>query len=223
MQKKDHKAVSDEFRRAFVRPTARAPAGPQIAALIEAGAGAIYVLGKHRPLHEQDGARIYTHTDARDVWLRSLDPACVALVTTVGRLGGSRAEIAATVQAIHKAGAYLIETTTGRRSDDRLALPEMLMDAADELSGVRRGRFDAKTGKAARSKQLETEDDGRLPRSRAAAIWKDTTTYPLERDALALMPGWARRTAHMHFGPRYPGDPSRGGRPRKAVPRKRRR
>lgn len=219
MQKKDDRPDVDERRRAYVRPTARVPAGPQIAALIEAGAGAIYVLGRHRPLHEQDGARIYTHTDAADVWLRSLDASCVALVTTVGRLGGSRAEIAEAVRRIHKAGAVLIETTTGRRSDDKTALPEMMMDAADELSGVRRGRFTSSSGAAARARQVPID---RLALSRAKIVWADLSAYPTTADALAAMPGWTYRTAFHKLGPRDPKNPRRGGRPRKTVPRKRR-
>lgn len=219
MHKKDGKPDVDERRRAFVRPSTRVPAGPQIAALIEAGAGAVYVLGRHRPLHEQDGARIYTHTDAADVWLRSLDASCVALVTTVGRLGASRQEIAAVVRRIHKAGSVVEETTTGRRSDDPAVLPEMMMDAADELSGVRRGRFTSKTGAAARALQ---EPIDRLALSRAKAVWADLVAYPTTADALAAMPGWTYRTAFHKLGPRDPKNPRRGGRPRKTVPRKRR-
>lgn len=221
MHKRPTQSNVSEYRRAFVRPTTRTPADRQVAALIDAGAGAIYVLGRHVPLQEVRGARIYTNPDAHDVWLRSLDSHCVALVTTMGRLGGTRQAIAAAVKRIHGAGSYVLEIVTGRRSDDLEALPIMMADAADELSGVRQHRFDSAKGKAARAQQLSVPFD-RLPKSQALVIWRDVENYPTADDALAAMPGWAKRTAYLRLREREPNNPRRGGRPRKAVPRKRR-
>lgn len=214
MHKKSPPSMVSEYRRAFVRPTKRTPADRQVAALIEAGAGAIYVMAKHQPLREEAGARIYTNPDAHDVWLRSLDADCVALVTTMGRLGSTRQEIAAAVKRIHKAGSHLVEIVTGRRSDDIEALPIMMADAADELSGVRQRRFDSKGAKEARAAQLQVPFD-RLPKSHALVIWRDVEKYPTAGDALAAMPGWALRTAYKHLREREPGNPRRGGRPAK--------
>lgn len=186
-------------RRGFVRGSIRHSAGGQRKRLEKAGAHVIY----------EDG-------DGYETWAgfaNALRKGDTAMVTSLARVGGTRAAIRQALDDVFEKECVLVEIDTGRRTDDPKALYSMVLDAVDELSQDRRAFTPAEARKAA-LKSWENRRAERAPRDKAEAAWFDTKKYRLIEDALASpdMQGWTKREAYRHFKKRGTG---LGGRPPK--------
>lgn len=139
------------------------------------------------------------------------------VVTSLARLGSSREAVRQAIAEIHERGSAVLELCSGRRSDDAAVAVQMALDAADEIAADHRA-FSPREARAAAAKRWRTE--GRPPRTsiaKAKAIWRDTTNYPTIPKAMEHpdLKGWAQAALYKAFGPRWPRNSGRGGRPRK--------
>lgn len=185
--------------RAYVRPSARHPAGPQERALAEAGASTVYVEGRGR--------------ETWQAFVLSLRSGDVALVNSLSRISIDREDMRQAIRDVAARGVVLRELETGREwrpADADAAIAAL--DAADELAKDGRRLTPEKARANAQERWGKPE---RTSKTTALRIWKDTTTYPRADDALAHpdMKGWSRSRAQDVLGRRWPDYP--GGRPRK--------
>jgi hypothetical protein len=116
-------------------------------------------------------------------------------------------ELREVLDEVHKRGAHIIETETGRRSDRASDAAMMVLDATLELKKGPPATVSKANGErsAGRPKNVD-----RLPDAEAKAIWisKD---YATDAAAAKHMRGWSRGVAYHYFGP---SGRRRTGRPR---------
>lgn len=184
----------------YVRGYIRHPEKPQEDELVKAGATVIY----------REGRDAETFAECA----RALQRGDTLKVTSLARLGPTRDDLRRNVLAVLKRKAVIVETRTGRRTDNAESALLMLLDAVDELSQDRRAYTPTEAKKAARKRWAEKRGE-RAPRAAAEKIWKDTERYKTIAEAMAHpdMEGWTVRQAYRAFDPR---GTTVGGRPRKA-------
>lgn len=124
-------------------------------------------------------------------------------VTTLGRLATTRRELGPALRAIEAKGAYIVEAATGRHSNKRDDVRDMVLDAADEIARDARAlprklaqKFGALGGKASAKKRAA--ENGRMPKAEARGFWKDTSIT--NEEALERMTGWTAGSAYRHLG-----------------------
>ncbi len=185
--------------RGYVRPTKRNSEATQKRALIEAGAGEVYVEG--------------TGKETWPEFVRSLRPGDTALVVSLGMAAADRDQLRRMIADLAERKIPLREASTGRvLQPGGAATAQMVLDAVDELTSGRR-RMTPK--EAADKAALRWGTAERTSKATAMRIWRDTRTYPLADTALDHpdMLGWTRPMAQRILGRRWPDYP--GGRPRK--------
>lgn len=172
-------------RRSFIRKLRRLSVNRQIAMHEEYGSDEIYIEGQDK----------VTVAD----FVESLRPKNEALVAAVAVLARRRDGLREVIDEIERRKVVIVELETKRRSDDRLHLKDMVLDAVAELardSRPPRKQLSAwgKKGAAKRAPERPTTVD------EARAIWFDrrVKTYA---DAEAKS-GWKWRTLHNRFGKR---------------------
>lgn len=182
----------------YIRPSIRHKAGEQRRALEAAGADPIYEEGRNG-----------------ETWaavLRSLRNGDTVAVTSLARLGGTRAAVREALADIGRRGAKLL--IVGHGLDVHIPSADAGLGCADELSDDRR-RFTPSEAKRAADKSWRSRRADRTPNAVALGPWQNTKRFPMADEALDQpeMAGWTRDRAQKVLGPRYPGRP--GGRPRK--------
>lgn len=182
----------------YIRPSIRHKAGEQRRALETAGADPIYEEGKNG-----------------ETWaavLRSLRKGDTVAVTSLARLGGTRATVREALADIERRGAKLL--IVGHGLDIHIPSADAGLGCADELSDDRR-RFTPAEAKRAADKSWRNRRVERTSKAEALEIWQDTKRYPTAAEALAhpKMAGWRPEAAAKVLKARYPERP--GGRPRK--------
>lgn len=187
----------------WVRRSARHPLSAQIEQLRAAGVQKIY--GEAKDETVMDAVK---HTSGR--------AGSIIVVTTLARLGTSKAAIAAVVDEAHERGAVVLELGSGRRSNDARVAFQMAMEAADELANDHRA-FTPREAKAAAARSWEGRRKPRTSRAKALRVWRDKANYRTVRDALAHpdMDGWSVNDCYRKdggLGPRYKPEEGRGGR-----------
>mgnify|MGYP003393277942 CR=1 FL=1 len=196
--------------RGWLRASRRHSAETQREALIDAGASVVY--------------------DASQTTIESFIAALrkpkkgasgdVVLVTSLGRLANRREGITEAVRAIHKVGAVVLETSTGRSSNDAANILEMLDEALDELRADRRTHSKArakelgKLGGKARAAQAEAD---RTSIADALVAWRDLKLTTAEALDTGYMRGWTSSTAYRVLKSRNTHSGSKIGRPKSKV------
>lgn len=186
-------AGSDRVR-AFIRHSARHSESDQRAVIDPTKPGGIFVADRERGASD---------------FVRALRKGDIVLVTTLGRLAGTRRGIESAMAAIHAKGCVIVEATTSRRSDEPEQRSAMIFDAIDELAGDRKVHTAAKArkyGKLGGRPPVE-----RLPPKEAEREWFDRRNKST-MDAKEKCPGWSVRELYRKFGPRG----LNVGRPRKS-------
>ena len=145
--------------------------------------------------------------DHKDIRSRQIRKGDVLRVEYLRDLGPSFAAALQRIKRVHDAGGYIVETTTGLRSDKHL--PDMLIAAMPKLRKGLLPRVAAKNGaKGGRRPNEHT------PVEVAKPVWTDLEIASNKR-ALRMpeMRGWYLRLAYEVLGP--------SGRPRNKPKRKR--
>lgn len=146
--------------------------------------------------------------------IRTLRPGDGLKVRRLADLGKTMVDVLALMDTVHGRGAYVAETSTGRRSDKHAV--EMIRDS---LPHLRKGMTRRKAKIAGRKGGRPREDDRRMPLEKAKPIWRDTVDYKTNAAALEHMPGWSLAAANRYIGP---SGRKKMGRPRKVLPKRRR-
>jgi DNA invertase Pin-like site-specific DNA recombinase len=170
------------MKRGWVRVSPRMKAKRQDEAMEAAGVTTVY-----RDSEDE------TVTD----FVRSLRAGDEAVAYSMDRLARRRSELQEVIAGIHERGAVFVELSTGRRSDNRDDLANMIFDAANALSRdgtaqqVRTARRNGALG--GRPKK-----EDRMPLDQARREWFDVRNATIW-DAIAKMPGWSVRSAYREF------------------------
>jgi hypothetical protein len=123
---------------------------------------------------------------------------------------GTLTELQDRLQAIHAQGCYVLEKSTGRKSNTR-RVGDMIFDAAKKL----------RKGLPAKIAKDNGRKGGRPPKARetppdvAERHWFDLLRNATDDDALKKMKGWTKSAAWRTFGP--------AGRPHRGRPKRKQR
>lgn len=189
----------DRLRKGFVREfKQRHPAQRQRLALLRADVSGIYEVG-------QDGCSSW-----RDA-VRSLRRGDVLCIEALALLPDERvpgklqpaADLVEALDEIRDKGAVVLETSTGRRSDNREELKAMRADAIRALGAGGRSLPSAKAkengGKGGRRPTVFSDRD----MERAESVWHNLKKFPRWEDAKAALPkDFTSHRAYKLWGPR---------------------
>ena len=178
------------MKRGWVRASPRMREKRQLEAMKEHQVEAVYVNGDDEAVED---------------FVRSLRPGDEAVAYSMDRLARRRSELQEVIAGIHQRGAVFVELSTGRRSDDRDALANMIFDAANALArdGTAQQVRAARRNGALGGRPKKTD---RMSVTEAKREWFDVRNATIY-DAVAKMPGWSIRAAYREFGPRGIGRP----------------
>lgn len=140
--------------------------------------------------------------------LRRGEPFEVAHASVLGR---NRGQIAEAFGAILRRKAVIVETETGRRSDDPMQLAEMIFGALSMSMGDERRDTMQELGRKSGAARTKRSRAGRLDEEIAGLIWANDNLTVKEREK--QMTGWSRREIYKVFGKTG----KQAGRPRKKT------
>lgn len=189
----------DRFRKGFVRAfKQRHPAARQRQALLKAGVSIIYEIGEEGCTSWRTAVRSLRKGDVLYIEALALLPD----ERVPGKLQPA-SDLIDALDEIRDKGAVLIETSTGRRSDNREELKAMRADAIKSLGAGGRSLPSAKAkangGKGGRRAKVFTARD----MERAELVWNAIKKYPRWQDVKAALPdGFTADRAYKLWGAR---------------------
>ncbi len=187
---------SDKSKRGFVRPMSQHKDKRQIEALRAAGVGAIYVVGKN----------CETWMDMTKA-LRPGDHVMVEALALIAEPKGPAVrwpsqDMRDALEEIERRGAIVIETHTGRRSDNAEQRRAMIADAVRALGAGQRAlpsdvarANGAKGGRRAKQFAPDVIEKARV-------VWESRKHKTYKDAAKALPKGFSMMRAFRMFGPR---------------------
>lgn len=151
-----------------------------------------------------DAMAIYDDAEqSLDTLIKALRVGDTVAVTTAGRLASDRATFKRAEAAIRARRAAILETTTGRRSDNPADIAAMVLAAVDEIAshgkvhGPKAAKEYGSRGGKARAEKIE---QARTPKHIAEREWFNVRNRTID-EALATegMKGWSQQMAYRAF------------------------
>lgn len=213
-----------ENLRAYLRDVGGLPIEQQRCMARDAGVTVVYEHGEAGPRRDVRRGYVQSLRAGDTAWLPRLDVLILPKAERQGRR--STTDVATVIADILALGAVIEEGTTGVTSKDGEAWRErfewlMRKAGTGRMTRAKAKRIGAKGGAVLRARAVATRWKSpamRAERERWAAVWRDPIYGSAEAAAEAVDVDDLRGRVTMCyrvFGPRRPGDPRAGGRPRK--------